>query len=163
MSNIDPGLLVDFVLLAILVALHSSRKYDNVQLMVMVLLFAHVIVSTNLFTKSLELEGSLDNRNQVQFQHQDEDEDEDEDVDDVPEFQHDDEDVDEDEDVHEDEITPRNFEDDESSGPSPLPVVGTGNRFMTTSDKEHRIRFSGPKPSTNLADARTSFFDKLVS
>lgn len=44
-------LAVDISLLAVLIALHATKKNKNIELVVMALLFSHVIMTTELFSK----------------------------------------------------------------------------------------------------------------
>lgn len=54
-------LAVDISLLAVLIALHATKKNKNIELVVMALLFSHVIMTTELFSKLPFVDSDTDN------------------------------------------------------------------------------------------------------
>lgn len=58
-------LAVDISLLAVLIALHATKKNKNIELVVMALLFSHVIMTTELFSKLPFVDTDTDTDNTV--------------------------------------------------------------------------------------------------
>lgn len=50
----NTSLAIDISLLAVLVALHATKKNKNLELVVLALLFSHLIMTTELFSKHVE-------------------------------------------------------------------------------------------------------------
>lgn len=131
----DISLAVDISLLAVLIALHATKKDKNLELVVMALLFSHIIMTTEFFSKGgLKLNPTLPS-------------DEDLSADDVPSA---------------DETPVAN---EAASVPSANETpVGQASRQSVSDGEFDRVRSGNLTNSHNKADlakARTSFFQTL--
>lgn len=168
----DIGIIVDFSLFAVLLALHSSHKYDKIQLVILALLFSHVIMTTDMFTTLPNATFSDTNLEQPKYPpkttlHQDTEnysslnDSEGE----ISSFNEANKNFAQDNGDDTDDDTDSSAPDHSAINMSRQTNLGATNTTNTynAGDGLQRRRETRPKNRKNIGDARTSFFDKLLN